>query len=368
MVSTGIRTIGSSSSNEFCGVEDHSSHLTEQFRRMGFSNAGELSVTWPLSPEAVINYMDSLIGNLVTHVIWQYSPYAFDKKGLPGWLPSVMEKFKKAGFIQGVFFHEVAVRPHHVTDFKAALLGKMQKQIARQMNEIADVSFTSIPLYQSYFPDKPPTIVPIGPNILVEDGEFQFKPASGFFCFSNRFNQELAFALADVSHLASSDRLLTIAGQSSKAQETNIKRWLKETGMEENVGYHGPAKMETIWCLLEQVACVLQPEPVINGMGGISAKNGTASAAFAAGRPLITCKGDMTQTDIFRDGENVLFVKENTRQGWQAAITKWLYLPAAEKRRMGEAARRTYEEVFRWEKAAAVIAGELLSIDISPNL
>lgn len=354
------------------GVGDHSRHLKTHFEQKGVSvkvfTVPQLSgyntpppyvITTPVfGPTMLPHLLQAMAQHGITHVLWQYVPNSYHRRGLPFYLPTLLKEVAATGVHQSIFFHEVALRPHGF-GLRQWLKGNAQLRLARQINEVAQASFTSIPLYAAYFEAKVPSLVAIGANILPADAPPLPPPAAGpslspptiFFCFTNRLYEAQFQALAYWQHQY--DCLLVIAGKSDEAQAQRIVGWIQQYQLQSRVVLRGTLLASELATLLLQADAVLQPEKLFHQtMGGISAKNGTLAASWAFGKIVVASRGDMTDPSIFKDGQNCLLITENTAEQWTEAMGKILAMPKAARARMTLQIQHAYQQYFSWETIA----------------
>jgi glycosyltransferase involved in cell wall biosynthesis len=345
------------------GVGDHSFFLKEHLGALGWQVSVWSQHEGPFGREMTATILESIHRQRITHVLWQYVPNSYHRHGKPGWLPKALQQVAATGVRQAVFFHEVALRTRGF-GWRQAIKGRRQLYIARQMRKQAQVAFTSIPLYAGYFKERPPQLVSISPNIRVENSPLDpekrhwLRPTF-FFCFSNRLCEAQMQALQQVKK-GYNIRIL-LAGKTDQAQAERIVKWTLEYDLKDRVVLHGTLPAAELAHLLQQCDAVLQYEPVYaRGEGGISAKNGTLAAAWAAGKPVLTTRGDMTDPAIFVDGQNCLFVNASDDKGWAEAMERFLAMSTAAKEEMNKAIAHTFATHFSWEVTARKVHEGLL--------
>jgi hypothetical protein len=86
----------------------------------------------------------------ITHVLWQYSPYAMHPRGTPWWVLQAMRALRKTGVQQSVYFHEVQIR-YSVPGWLNTLRAFQQHTIANRALRICGKGATSIAFYLQYF-------------------------------------------------------------------------------------------------------------------------------------------------------------------------------------------------------------------------
>jgi glycosyltransferase involved in cell wall biosynthesis len=89
----------------------------------------------------------------ITHVLWQYSPYAMHAQGTPWWVLAAMRALRKTGVQQSVYLHEIQIR-YSVPGWYNKLRALQQHTIANQAVSICESAGTSISFYLQYITAK----------------------------------------------------------------------------------------------------------------------------------------------------------------------------------------------------------------------
>jgi glycosyltransferase involved in cell wall biosynthesis len=82
--------------------------------------------------------------------------------------------------------------------------------------------------------------------------------------------------------------------------------------------------------------------------GGVSSKSGSIATAMKLGIPIISTRGDMTDTSIFRDGINICFV-EYDNPLLAALIINNLINDIQHLQLLSQSAKASYQKYFSWE-------------------
>jgi glycosyltransferase involved in cell wall biosynthesis len=361
----------------------------------------------------------------LNRILWQYVPYSYQEKGLPFWWPAMMQKILNPGLEQFIFFHEVSLRLWGY-GFKQMISGAGQRIIANRAAKIAKTIMTSIPLYGSYFWFKKPLIVPISANIKLADdcvelagiqkniemeglsseaagrraisqgdekgqmtaeekeiekvseveGQIQRMTSINYhpdnnreptinyiFCFANRADNALLEAIKKLQ-----DRhpvKLVLGGNISDEGKKRIENWIRNLNLENLVSITGLLPTEQLAVIIKSSKIFFQPQIVEhNKQGGISAKNGTIMSAMKMGKAIITSRGDMTDSKLFRNEVNMIFVPFGGTEAYTQALSKLLDDPDFALK-LGSAARSTYEKYCSWKMTSDLIAKEL-EISLNP--
>lgn len=289
-------------------------------------------------------------------IFWQYVPYSFGRGGLPLYLPIVMFVLRLAGLRQVVYFHEISLRTwgHGLKQWLRAI---GQQIISRGMAAISNENITSIPFYKRYLWPFYTHIVPVGANIYSGLKLPEYNGAAKsitIFCFANRVNKTVVDCIEYLRNTYPNKFQWIIAGKIESAGDSVVSHLVNNP----KIFVSGVLPMAEIAALIESCDIFLQPNAANDkGEGGISAKNGTVIAAMAAGKPIIANGGDMTDSSLFIENHNVLLCKGVSWNDYAQAIiilgdNKGL------RKKLGKAARETYDEKFCWD----VVAGQIAEI------
>jgi hypothetical protein len=283
---------------------------------------------------------------------WQYVPYSFHPKGLPLQLPATMRRLAAMGYQQFIFFHEVALRRHGY-GWRQWLLGHLQMRIARRMLAMAQAAATSIPLFADYFQPALPCI-PVGSNVPFA-GLAQHPPvATRLLCFANRCTPALLQALAAMQQSQPQwGWQLQLAGQVAASVQASLQQQAIALGIQSQLHWLGALSTDALAAWLSAGHLLLQPQPLHHGQeGGVSNKNGTVAAAFMMGLPVLSTRGDMTDTGFFDHGHNCWLLPDNEATTWTEALMHLLPQPAL-RQQLGTGARHSFTTQLQWPLLAA---------------
>jgi glycosyltransferase involved in cell wall biosynthesis len=348
-------------------VGDHTANLVREFEKMGArvfvftgtQNAlGENVFT---AFEGFGAQMENQLKDLIerekiNRILWQYVPYSYQEKGLPFWWPSLMRRIYRPELAQSIFFHEVSLR-FWGYGFKQMMAAAGQRMIANRAASMAKAIFSSIPLYSKYFWFNKPIVVPISANIFLPTVDKQQATDPYIFCFANRADIAL---LEAIKMLKDKHQLkLILGGNISEGGKKKIENQVQNLGLKEQVYFTGQLPQEKLAAIIRDSTIFMQPQIVErNNQGGVSAKNGTIMAAMAMGKAIISCRGDMTDERLFREEENMVFVKYGDAEGYREALER-LMKDENLRASLGQNARNTYEKYASWEVTAGMIGREM---------
>jgi glycosyltransferase involved in cell wall biosynthesis len=88
------------------------------------------------------------------------------------------------------------------------------------------------------------------------------------------------------------------------------------------------------------------------GNGGVSTKSGALAAAMAAGLPIISARGDMTDSTVFRDKENIFFAYYKDEDSVFNAVTEILNNQSLAKK-LARGSEETYANKLSWDHTVA---------------
>ena len=348
----------------------------------------------------------------ITHVLWQYSPYAMHSRGTPWWVLAVMKQLKKMGIQQSVYFHEIQIR-YSVPGWFNKLRAFQQHTIANRAVTICNRAGTSIAFYLQYispplnfvrslrFPRQPHKggsvrsaltntdvqIIPVPPNIPVQfnhlitlsdnknlpenqthplkfnqhSSEFghpsPFRRGEGgevIASFSNRALPSLVEALGRIQKNHPALEVVWLGHASDTDMDALVKNCTRY-GLKARIT--GALPLDKLAEEMEQLDLMLLPQPLESGSeGGISLKNGTLSAAMAAALPIIATRGDMTDTRLLQHGKNIHLLQDNEVDTWQKAIEQLLQ-DAYYRDHLSHAGYAFYQEHLSWEVVGKAFEG-----------
>ncbi|MCS7036761.1 MAG: hypothetical protein NZM41_08865, partial [Saprospiraceae bacterium] len=206
------------------GVGDHSAHLAAALLRRRICVTLACGLQQQYAPPAGAElwagaleearqrpsaWASQLAARRADWLLLQYVPYAFQRQGLPWFLPLLLRNARRAGVHIGIVFHEVHIRPR-----ENQLISLGQQWIARQIGRQADLAITSIPLYQNMLARLgiPAHVLPVGANVAPH-----WPPAEGCERLRRQHFQDKTFIVStfgrrDVRALAAAVRQMPEAG------------------------------------------------------------------------------------------------------------------------------------------------------------
>lgn len=144
-----------------CGVGDHSAGLRNDWQQKGHrviiangmvDDVQQAVYRYPEKNRA--EFITALVRKEnITHVLWQYSPYAMHSRGTPWWVLGVMKQLKKMGIHQAIYFHEIQIR-YSVPGWFNKLRAFQQHTIANRAVSLCESAGTSISFYLQYITAK----------------------------------------------------------------------------------------------------------------------------------------------------------------------------------------------------------------------
>ncbi len=306
-----------------CGVGDYSVNLYQQLKH-SFSNI-QLVVKKRDNPENLLSefniYEIAKTWNVISWIkLWkylkknkptvllQYVPYQYNKYGIPFSIVLfyVLCKISRIRII--TTYHEVAIRYNDPKfSLKGNLTAFLQKVIAKL---IAKLSYAIVASNSWYFSmiakyNKKATIIGIGSPIkLLANNQQKKENSFNILTFGNRVTIELIDALKEVM-LENETVQVTIIGKFNKAHQE-----LTGGG---KFSFTGLLELDEMASYFSAADLYIQLEPVNEkGMGGLSLKSSILPAAFQYQLPVLSTIGDMTDTSVFQDNDNIFFCTNNT--------------------------------------------------------
>jgi glycosyltransferase involved in cell wall biosynthesis len=288
----------------------------------------------------------------------QYVPYAFSKKGIPFHLICLLILCRLNGCKVLVCFHEVAVRTKGY-GVKSAFTGSLQRLIAFGLCSLSNKRITSTSLYASYLKPFHAIVLPVPANLYKESDAKKPEQSLGkqiftITSFANRCDKYLLQSIGSLRKEIRFPFKLILAGYCNKQRGPQIQSMLSEYQLQDIVEMTGEVSKETLAGLLADTDIYIQTEFVsARGEGGISGKSGAVAAAMCAGAAIVTTKGDMTDTPLFKDRYNVLFVTYQDAANMSKALEE-LGNNDSLRNELKKNARQTYENSMSWQQTAII--------------
>ncbi|MFW5761613.1 MAG: glycosyltransferase family 4 protein [Cyclobacteriaceae bacterium] len=314
------------------GVGDHSWHLADGLCQVGY-DVEVLSVANPkikkesskpafkLSPiirnfgiSGILNLGKIIAGRKADVVLFQYVPYAYSQWGVPFPLIFLYGYLRFKGIKVLTIVHEPFIR--FGAGFKYVGVALAQRLIALFIFGLSSALVTSIGLYKKMLTPFNHNIfqIPIGSNItpvtLTNDEKVRLRlqyalPDTYLIAtFGNRDPTLLLDALRILVQNQHSVKVLFLGNNNKldakrkKGDYADLLPHLFTTGFLEP---------EPLFKLLLISDIFVLPENVdTKGRGGASLKSGSLAAAYSAGLPIISNRGDMTDACL-KHKENIYF-------------------------------------------------------------
>ncbi len=362
------------------GVGDHTYHLANALSDKGYevhvltsenksitegqgNNVAVLpSVeTWGLRGiPGIIREVEKIKPDLV---MLQYVPNMYSHYAMPLQMAMLAVVLRLKGHKQLSVFHEIAYRLNLKKPKYWAVIF-IQRLIAFIMHLASHHSVTSIDFYRRMFRPFHCSIrkVPVGSNILpvrFENTERAYlagrtAPDDEIIISTfgtnppQRKNHAMLRAVHEYNSTSSGPFLKVlfignISGESRKelsdlSKELQIEKFVDFTGHLNSKDVYKYLRISNLFFLFDIWGD--------NAEGGASAKSGSLIAAYAAGLPIISCRGDMTD-DLFRHRENIYLINDVNTDNILTAI-KELIEDNSLAQTLVYNAVKTYEEQLDW--------------------
>lgn len=281
-------------------------------------------------------------------VILEFVPHGYHPKGLPFSLVPLMNAVRSKGVRWFTFFHEVyidSVPGNLRRNVGAWLMRRLSRSIARR----SDIIATSITRYhyllsQLLAPQsKDIAVIPIAsnvPEIALSSAQRDkmrrhIAPAGELIVafFGARDIQSSLQALQTLHDEGLSLRILLIG--KIKAQVP--------AAMEPIVHRTGLLPIDDIGPYLQAADVLVLPEPM---SWGASFKSGSLIAGLRAGLPIVSCQGMATDTNVLRNGENIVFTDFSNSEQLRNDLRS--LLSNAQQRERLSAGARTVSQSITW--------------------
>ncbi|HWA33622.1 MAG TPA: glycosyltransferase family 4 protein [Cyclobacteriaceae bacterium] len=297
-------------------------------------------------------------------IFLQYVPNSFSRFAVPFFLIALQIRLFFSQTRSAIFFHEVAVRMWS-NGVRSFFWGFAQRTISYTLYALSDLSFTSNQFYARYFRPFNIRVVPI-PSSVYSDLDYGKKRRSmvsagplRVVTFANRCTENLVAAIAQCAVKLHIDLDLRIVGFVQNERRDRIAGWIAQHEVGRYVSFFDGAAAADISNLLNHTDVFLHLEYVsARGEGGICSKSSVVSAAMAAGLPIIGTFGDMTDTTLYKNAENIVFADFDSRDSICNQIQR-LYSDLSFRLIIGSNARRSYENFFSWQLASEVFSRAL---------
>lgn len=347
----------------YCGIGDYTNQLMNRLIKEGYQvNCFTSTLEGRVKDDCIIEYTGSwnigasftmwrIAKQQTTIVLFQYVPYNFSKWGMPCYLLVfyLLCFFTKVPVI--TFFHEYAIRWNWRSP-KELILAIVQRILGTCILLLSKATATSSKYYQSLFrfPNQL-SIVPIPSNFegIEPTSQHDSKQNSlQIFSFANRVENWLLDVMKLVKEQSNTEFTWVICGKDKKERQKSLLKELDERNMLSFVEYKGEQTAEQFAHWLHASDIFLQYEYVSKkGEGGASSKNTTIAAAMLAGLAILTTCGDMTDTSLYRNKENVWFLNLHSKEKVVEELLeiiqdgRWI-------ENLQSASHSTYQTSFSW--------------------
>ncbi len=290
----------------------------------------------------------------------QYVPYMYNYYGMPMWVVIFALWLRFKGFKLITTFHEICI----VFDLnpKYWIVAIIQRLIAYLLSFASNKIIVSIEYSRKIlYPFKNKIVqIPIGSNILPLDVPEDQKNVLRKKIAPN--NEIIISTFGKIGHYRRDDILLEaikkvkeskggvlikllFLGESSKVLKENLSREINQLNLQSTVSFLGYLDVKELYkyLLISNIFVLLN----VDIRGGITVKSTSVAAAYAAGLPVIGCKGLITD-NFFRDGENVLFVKSLTVDAVADSIMK-LVNDTNFRNNLANQAFESYKKELAWD-------------------
>jgi glycosyltransferase involved in cell wall biosynthesis len=354
------------------GVGDYSYNLLNCLKRDGFiveaicrkgnyeipSLYHAISGTWGI--KSLIILFLSVRNKNPRWILFQYVPYAYSKTGIPVLIPFFLIAARLSGIKVHTNFHEISVRLWNDTP-SAIIRGIGQRITAYLISLFANKIQTSNLYYASLlFPFKadiraiPSNFEPIfetkkciKKTVPVDNSKIIVANANRcsplfFKSIERLFQLNLNLKLKIIGRATLSDLVFI---------ETQLKSLQQQNRIEISVNIPAEEYLRTF----SEADIYMQLDLVDkNGKGGVSSKSGAIATAFMIGVPIITTKGDLTDSEMFINNDTVLFVPFNSVELVVDAVSQVVGNERLSGKLM-QNGRELYETKFSWAYTCSYI-------------
>lgn len=291
--------------------------------------------------------LDFVEGQNPDFLVWQYVSYAFDRFGLPFFLPRLINRVANKAIPVIIWFHEIAIRYRLHPKYFVVALG--QRWIANRLASRAKLIITSIDKYANMLSahGSKVKLIPSGANLNTKSID-QFGRSRLREQIAPKTDQLIVvFGKRDIRFfLPVFQRLRAVVpGLGLLLIGDHFKSQLTEP-VPPGIFLHGYADKDQLFELIAIADIGFLPDPVDEkGRGGTSNKSGSLAALFAAGLPVIGVKGDMNN-QLLVHGENIWLLNFTGHVFYQE-----IQLLLADERKMNclaDRGRKLYDSNLSW--------------------
>jgi glycosyltransferase involved in cell wall biosynthesis len=296
-------------------------------------------------------------------VLFQYVPYAYNKYGLPFFLPYYLYKIHLLSKLI-ITVHEVRIKIDW-RNWKSVLIGMPMFFISYLVSQIGTQLITTNPFYAKLLTHPQKThIVRVPSNFNIElfpENRIKTVKAKwgmganiitvGTFGLGVRGLNYILESIAEICKDQFPIKLILI-GNYKDDKKVEIEKAIQKWGIKDHVMITGFVPTEEINEVLQilDIYLMLEPTHSANTWTGTGSKSGTLATAFAAGLPVIGTKGEMTD-DFFRDQENIYLLNHLNVEELTKAILDLAHHPQ-KRQQIGKEALASYHQSLSWQVVA----------------
>lgn len=298
----------------------------------------------------------------------QFVPYMYNRLGIPFHISILVMVLRFYGYRLITTFHETYTGNKSYKNFIIYVLQKVIIYIICVFSNRIVVSTApyreSIGLFRNKI-----SIIPVGSNILPyhisTEEKIEFRENLGIcdkfiigtFGTDLKRCDLLIYALAQLKKNNYKPALLVLGKYTNKSEQ-ELLNMIYAQNLEKDVIIPGYLEEQELFHYLSIIDLYIQLDDVdFEGMGGISIKNTTVAAAYAAGLPIVGTKGHMTDK-FFKHSQNVYLISNPDNETVYNAIKNLIDDPIL-MNRIREGSVKTYESKLKWD----VIANEYLILN-----
>lgn len=356
------------------GVGDYTNHLANEFVRnghkvsvicsakpeiMSFARTGTTNFTvYPIVKQWNIRGIHSVYQQIEQlrpdWILLQYVPYAFQKLGVSFTLAIFVMLLKFKGIKVMTMVHEPFIRFN--SNPKYFLIALLQRIIGFFVFSFSEFLITSISRYerQMKFFNTNVFRIQVGSNILPfsiirEDSEqlkhkYLNNKETLITTFGNR-NPRILFESLDKLRGQGHAVKLLLLGKIKEDAYLILQN--EYPHLLDHITATGYLDVHDLFLHLSIADLFILPQSIDHkNRGGVSLKSGSLAAAFAAGLPIISFKGDMTDI-LLEDEYNIVFAKPEPNSIAQHVIR--IINDSALKEKLSNHAKDFYEHNLSWE-------------------
>lgn len=294
----------------------------------------------------------------VNTILLEYVPFSFSKLGIPYFWFFVFIWARLNGLKTSIFFHEVGVRiwGYGINYF---IRGVFQIILAWLLCTVTNFCFSNSMMGAKQLKPFKTNVIPVPSNFLKEK-EVANKGLKEnhqiVLSFLNRCDLVLLKSIDCLVRTKFPSLKLLLIGKSSAKHKTKIENEIEHLQLQNQVKIIEETSSYRIVEAFEIANIYVQIETISRiHEGGISTKSGAIMAALSMGSKIITTKGDMTDTNFFKDRENVHFVNYMSLEDLTNALETILVNPNYANQ-LSVSSILTYNQKASWENHVKIIS------------